>query len=178
VLERGLGRDEYAADINVDHAVHLLQRSLLERLRNGCTGIVHKDVKPAEGRDGLFDGGIDGAGIGGVRLNRDRLSAGALDRFDDRRGSRGIGAAIAKRLVADVSWVDWHRGGGHPPTPATPPCQRTFDIADSQNHVVEHCSLLQITGASTAFSPLDTAWIASGGMFKVFCPRNPRSSRS
>src|SRR3989441_11596958 len=31
--------------------------------------------------------------------------------------------------------------------------QRTFDIADSQNHVVEHCSLLQITRASTAFSP-------------------------
>jgi hypothetical protein len=26
--------------------------------------------------------------------------------------------------------------------------QRTFDIADSQNHVVEHCSLLQITSAS------------------------------
>src|SRR6266478_7922857 len=43
--------------------------------------------------------------------------------------------------------------------------QRTFDIADSQNHVVEHCSLLQITSASTAFSPLGTAWIASGGMF-------------
>src|SRR5438445_4632321 len=31
--------------------------------------------------------------------------------------------------------------------------QRTFDIADSQDHVVEHCSLLQITRASTAFSP-------------------------
>jgi len=31
--------------------------------------------------------------------------------------------------------------------------------------VVEHCSLLQITRASTAFSPLGTAWIASGGMF-------------
>src|SRR5439155_14972773 len=27
--------------------------------------------------------------------------------------------------------------------------QRTFDIADSQNHVVKHCSLLQITRAST-----------------------------
>jgi hypothetical protein len=35
--------------------------------------------------------------------------------------------------------------------------QRTFDIADSQNHVVDHCSLLQITSASTAFSPLDFA---------------------
>jgi hypothetical protein len=36
--------------------------------------------------------------------------------------------------------------------------------------MVEHCSLLQITSASTAFSPLDTEWIASGGMFKVFFP--------
>jgi hypothetical protein len=31
--------------------------------------------------------------------------------------------------------------------------------------VVEHCSLLQVTRASTAFSPLGTAWVASGGMF-------------
>src|ERR1017187_7551704 len=35
--------------------------------------------------------------------------------------------------------------------------QRTFDIADSQNHVVEHRSLLQITRASKAFSRLETA---------------------
>jgi hypothetical protein len=40
--------------------------------------------------------------------------------------------------------------------------------------MVEHCSLLQITSASTAFSPSDTAGIASGGMFKVFCPRNSK----
>src|SRR6266851_5574668 len=44
--------------------------------------------------------------------------------------------------------------------------QRTFDIADSQNNVVEHRSPPQITSVSTAFSPLGTAWIASGGMFK------------
>src|SRR5207253_6872166 len=43
--------------------------------------------------------------------------------------------------------------------------QRTFDIADSQNHVVEHSSPSQITSASTAFSPLGTAWLASGGIF-------------
>src|SRR5256885_8626318 len=43
--------------------------------------------------------------------------------------------------------------------------QRTFDIADSQNNVVEHRSPPQITSASTAFSPMATAWIASGGMF-------------
>jgi hypothetical protein len=32
--------------------------------------------------------------------------------------------------------------------------ERTFDIADSQNNVVEHCSPRQITSALTAFSPL------------------------
>src|SRR6266699_478719 len=32
--------------------------------------------------------------------------------------------------------------------------QRTFDIADGQNNVVEHSSPSQITSASTAFSPL------------------------
>src|SRR5882724_6539551 len=35
--------------------------------------------------------------------------------------------------------------------------QRTFDIADSQNDVVEHRSPLQITSASMAFLPLGTA---------------------
>src|SRR5258705_13954827 len=35
--------------------------------------------------------------------------------------------------------------------------QRTFDIADSQNDVVEHRSPLQITSASMAFSPLAPA---------------------
>ena len=38
----------------------------------------------------LFDRGCDGLGIGGVRLDRDRLSAGCLDLFDHRRG--GVGA--------------------------------------------------------------------------------------
>ena len=43
--------------------------------------------------------------------------------------------------------------------------QRTFDIADRQNIVVEHSSPSPITSASTAFSPLGTAWRASGGLF-------------
>jgi hypothetical protein len=33
--------------------------------------------------------------------------------------------------------------------------QRTFDVADSQNYMVEHCSLLQIVSTLTAFSPLN-----------------------
>jgi antirestriction protein ArdC len=41
VLQRSLGRGEYAADVDVDHAVHLLQSGFLERFRNGGAGIVH-----------------------------------------------------------------------------------------------------------------------------------------
>ena len=81
VLQRRLRRDEYAADVDVDHAIHLFQRGLLERFRNGRAGIVHQHIQSAEGRDGLFDRGFNGVGIGGVRLNRDRLSAGAFNRF-------------------------------------------------------------------------------------------------
>ena len=37
----------------------------------------------------LFDGGLDGLGIGGVRLNRDRLSAVAFNLLNNRRGRIG-----------------------------------------------------------------------------------------
>ena len=86
MLQRRLRRDEYAADVDVDHAIHLLQRRLLERFRNGRAGIVHKHIKSAEGRDGLFDRAFDCFDVGGVRLNRDRLSAIAFNRLDDGGG--------------------------------------------------------------------------------------------
>ena len=89
MLQRRLRRDEYAADVDVDHAIHLFQRRLLERFRNGRAGVVHQHIESAEGRDGLFDRGLDGLGIGGVRLDRDRLSAVAFNLFDDRRGCIG-----------------------------------------------------------------------------------------
>jgi hypothetical protein len=83
VLQRSLRRDEYPADVNVQHAIHLFQRRLLERFRNGRAGIVHKHIEPAERRDGLFDSGFDGGGIGGVRLNCDRLSSRAFNILND-----------------------------------------------------------------------------------------------
>src|SRR6185295_16984610 len=86
VLQRRLRRNEYAADVDVDDAIHLFQRRLLERFRNGRAGIVHKDIESAEGCEGLFDCGFDGGGIGGVRLNCDRLSASALNLLDDQCG--------------------------------------------------------------------------------------------
>src|SRR3984893_8329179 len=63
--------------------------------------------------------------------------------------------ALVRHEEFDVKWLQRRLIEG----------QRTFDIADSQNNVVEHSSPSQITSASTAFSPLGTAWIASGGMF-------------
>src|SRR6266481_5098697 len=89
VLQRRLRSDEYPADVDVDHAIQLLQRGLLEPLGNGRAGIVHKHIEPAKCRHGLFDRGFDGVGISGVRLNCDRLSAGAFNLLNDRRGRVG-----------------------------------------------------------------------------------------
>src|SRR5260370_1618498 len=89
VLQRRPRRDEFTANIDVNQAVQLLQRGLLESLRNGRTGIVHKDVELAECRHGLFDRCFDGASVGGVGLNCDRLSACAFNLLDDRRGRIG-----------------------------------------------------------------------------------------
>ncbi len=51
--------DEHAAQVDVDHAVHLLDRGLLERLGDGGAGIVDEDVEPAKRGDGLLDRGLD-----------------------------------------------------------------------------------------------------------------------
>jgi hypothetical protein len=66
-------------NVDINHAIQLLQRGLLESLGNGRAGIVHKHIKSAEGCGGLFDCGFASLGIGVVRLNRDRLSAGAFN---------------------------------------------------------------------------------------------------
>src|ERR1700686_73040 len=49
VLQRGLSRDVHATDVDVEHAIHLFQRRLLERFRNGCAGVVYQDIQSAEG---------------------------------------------------------------------------------------------------------------------------------
>ena len=75
MLQRRLRRGQYAADIDIDHAIHLFQRGLFEGFRNRRAGIVHKHIKLAEGRDGLFDRSLYSFGVGGVCLDRDSLSA-------------------------------------------------------------------------------------------------------
>ena len=61
VLERRLGGDEDAAEIEVDDAVEFFERGVFERLGDGGAGVVDEDVEPAEGGDGLFDRGRDGS---------------------------------------------------------------------------------------------------------------------
>src|ERR1043166_9060134 len=50
-------------------------------------GIVHKHIKSAEGRDGLFDRALDSFAVARVRLAWDSLSATKFNRFD-HGGSR------------------------------------------------------------------------------------------
>ncbi len=82
MLQRGLGRNENSADIDVDDAIQLFERSVFELFRDGCAGIVHQHIEPTKGGNGLLDRGIDSCGVGGIRLDRDSLAAGALDGFD------------------------------------------------------------------------------------------------
>jgi hypothetical protein len=90
VLECCLCRDQRPADVDVDHAVHLVQCGLLEGFRNGSAGIVYKHIKSAEGRDGLFDRALDSFSVGSVRLERDSLSATKFNRFDYGGGRAGL----------------------------------------------------------------------------------------
>jgi len=101
VFQRRLRCDEYAADVDVDHAIHLFQGRLLERFRNGCAGIVHQDIQLAEGRDGLFDRSLHGVGIGGIRLNRDRPSASTFNLLHDRSGCISA-LGVSKRHACPV----------------------------------------------------------------------------
>jgi NAD(P)-dependent dehydrogenase (short-subunit alcohol dehydrogenase family) len=46
VLQRRLRRNEYAADVDVEHAIHLFQGGLHEWFGDGRAGIVHEDIQP------------------------------------------------------------------------------------------------------------------------------------
>ncbi len=89
MLQRRLRRDVDAADVDVDHAIHLFERRLGERFRKCGAGIVHQHIEPAEGREGFVDRGLDGFRVGGVCLDRDCLASLALDRLNDGRGGVG-----------------------------------------------------------------------------------------
>src|SRR4030095_8316674 len=81
VLERCPRRGQRPADVDVDHAIHLVERGLLKGFRNGRAGIVHEHIESAEGRDGLLDRALDSFDVGSVRLDRDSLSATQFNRL-------------------------------------------------------------------------------------------------
>ena len=78
VLERRLGRHEHAAHVDGQHAVEFFERRFFKGLGDRRAGVVDQDVETAESRDRFFDGGFDGVGIGGVRLDGDGLATGAV----------------------------------------------------------------------------------------------------
>ena len=90
MLQRRLGGGEYTPDVDVDHAIHLFQRRLLERFRYGRAGIVHKHIKPAEGCHGFVDRSFDSFSVGGVRLDRNSLSAVAFNLLDHAGSGAGV----------------------------------------------------------------------------------------
>jgi hypothetical protein len=73
------------APLNPARVRHPISRKY-QFLRNCRAGIVYEDIESAENRNCLLDGAPYGFRICGIRLNRDRLSAGAFDFFDDRCG--------------------------------------------------------------------------------------------
>src|SRR6266446_9055071 len=86
VLQCRLSCHVDATDVDVEHAIHLFERRLLERFWNGRARVVHQHIQSTEGCKRLFNRGFNRVGIGGIRLNRDRFSASAFNLLDDGRG--------------------------------------------------------------------------------------------
>ena len=82
MLQRRLRGHEYAADVDVNQAIQLVQRGFRKRLRYRHAGIVHQHVQPAQGRNRFFHCVTDCFSVGGVRLDGNRLSPAGFDRFD------------------------------------------------------------------------------------------------
>jgi hypothetical protein len=99
--EGSLGGDHHAAQVEVDHPIHFLQRGLLERLGNSGAGIVHQHIETAERRDRLADRGCNSFGIRGVRTDRDRPPAGELYVVHHRSG-RFLAFGVSDRNVRAV----------------------------------------------------------------------------
>src|SRR2546422_2934422 len=94
VLQGRLRRDEGTADVDRKDAVKVGERGFFDFHRNDRAGVVHEYIKPAKRRDRLLDRVLDGVRVGGVRLDRDRLPAIALDCFHQRRGGvRALGVS-------------------------------------------------------------------------------------
>ena len=110
MLERRLSCDEGAAQVDLDHAVELLDRRLLEFLWDGRAGVIDEHVELTQYRDCLFHCSGDLIRGRRVSLHGDRLASRLLDRRDDRScpaRSFGVGdgdhGAVGSRALGDRS---------------------------------------------------------------------------
>jgi hypothetical protein len=85
MFERCLSSNERTADVDRKNAIEVRKFRLFDWTRNDRASVVHQYVKPAKCFDRSFDSVSACVGVGGVRLDSDRLSAVVFDRFDDRR---------------------------------------------------------------------------------------------
>jgi len=62
--------------------LHLFQRRIHERFRNGGPSIVYQDIQFAQRGDGIFDPSADGLRVYRIRLDCNAFSARRFNRLD------------------------------------------------------------------------------------------------
>ena len=76
--------------VQVQHVIHLLQRRVLEWLRDRRAGIVHQHIQLPKGCDRPLYRGFDCGRIRGIRLDCNRFAATPCNRLHHRIGRGGI----------------------------------------------------------------------------------------
>ena len=84
VRQCGRNAVEHALDVEVDHAIPLVDLEKRKRRDRHDAGIVHQDVDLAIGVDGLVDQGLDFGPLRCVYCNSERLSTAGLNVSDNR----------------------------------------------------------------------------------------------
>lgn len=93
--QRGLRHRQGGGEFQVDHAIPLVDRRLLDRAHQHEPGVVHQDVEAAEYVDVARDRGIRLTAVGDVGDDRERAARGAGDL--GRKGIEAVGAAGDER---------------------------------------------------------------------------------
>jgi hypothetical protein len=96
VLDRFLGREEEAEDVEVELPVEVLRGDAAEGLEVVDASVVDEDIELAEGGFGLGEEAGDVFGVRDVSLDGDGLAAFGLDVGDD-----GVGACLTAGVVDD-----------------------------------------------------------------------------
>ena len=144
-----LGDVEGAAEVHVEHRVHLVGRHVLERRVAQDAGVVDDDVDLAEGVDGRLHDRRAALGRGDAVVVGDGLAAGRLDLVDDLLGGR-LGAAGAVGGAAEVVDDDERAPLGE--VEGVRPAEAAAGARDDRHLAVEpeisHVLLLRVVGRS------------------------------